>query len=132
MHRRQEKRKLIEIRSQKEKFTAFFGFRRALISPNLLFFPADLSFLMHLPYEPAPKPNQPDNNSVEVETLNAKSIGTPTVNVGFSLLPNLLNRLPKIISFDSIARCGDEIWIENNGQIYRLRKTKQGKLILTK
>lgn len=40
--------------------------------------------------------------------------------------------LPKIISFDSLARCGDEIWIENEGQIYRLRRTRQGKLILTK
>lgn len=40
--------------------------------------------------------------------------------------------LPKIIKFDSLARCGDEIWIENEGQIYRLRKTRQGKLILTK
>lgn len=39
---------------------------------------------------------------------------------------------PKIIRFDALARCGDEIWIENEGQIYRLRKTKQGKLILTK
>ena len=41
-------------------------------------------------------------------------------------------QLPKIIKFDSLARCGEEIWIENNGQIYRLRRTKQGKLILTK
>jgi hemin uptake protein HemP len=40
--------------------------------------------------------------------------------------------LPKIIRFDALARCGDEIWIENDGQIYRLRKTRQGKLILTK
>jgi hemin uptake protein HemP len=40
--------------------------------------------------------------------------------------------LPKIISFESLARCGEEIWIENNGQIYRLRRTRQGKLILTK
>lgn len=40
--------------------------------------------------------------------------------------------LPKIISFETLARCGEEIWIENNGQIYRLRRTKQGKLILTK
>ena len=39
---------------------------------------------------------------------------------------------PKIISFDSLSRCGDEIWIENGGQIYRLRRTRQGKLILTK
>jgi hemin uptake protein HemP len=45
---------------------------------------------------------------------------------------DLKNQLPKIISFDTLARCGDEIWIENNNQIYRLRRTKQGKLILTK
>ncbi len=40
--------------------------------------------------------------------------------------------LPKIVSFKSLARCGEEIWIENDGQIYRLRRTRQGKLILTK
>ena len=40
--------------------------------------------------------------------------------------------LPKIISFDEIARCGNEIWIENNGELYRLQKTKNGKLIMTK
>ena len=40
--------------------------------------------------------------------------------------------VPKIVSFQALARCGDEIWIENDGQIYRLRKTRQGKLILTK
>jgi len=42
------------------------------------------------------------------------------------------NQLPKIIPFDGLARCGDEVWIENAGQIYRLRRTRQGKLILTK
>ena len=40
--------------------------------------------------------------------------------------------LPKIIPFGTLCRCGDEIWIENDGQIYRLRRTRQGKLILTK
>lgn len=40
--------------------------------------------------------------------------------------------LPKIIPFQSLARCGEEIWIENGGQVYRLRRTRQGKLILTK
>lgn len=40
--------------------------------------------------------------------------------------------LPKIIKFSELARCGDEIWIECESQLYRLRKTKQGKLILTK
>jgi len=32
----------------------------------------------------------------------------------------------------TLARCGEEVWIENDGQVYRLRKTRQGKLILTK
>ncbi|MCH2180100.1 MAG: hemin uptake protein HemP [Mariniblastus sp.] len=41
-------------------------------------------------------------------------------------------KLPKIVQFKDLAVCGDEIWIENNGQLYRLRQTKQGKLILTK
>jgi len=41
-------------------------------------------------------------------------------------------KLPKIVRFDDLARCGEEVWIENNGQIYRLRRTRQGKLILTK
>ena len=44
----------------------------------------------------------------------------------------LASKLPKIIKFESLARCGEEIWIESEGQIYRLRKTRQGKLILTK
>lgn len=46
--------------------------------------------------------------------------------------PQPSDKLPKIIRFESLARCGDEIWIENNGQLYRLRRTRQGKLILTK
>ncbi len=41
-------------------------------------------------------------------------------------------RLFKIVRFEDLARCGHEVWIENNGQLYRLRRTKQGKLILTK
>ncbi len=50
-----------------------------------------------------------------------------------SITPNdAFPELPKIIKFDSLARCGDEVWIEHNGQIYRLRKTRQEKLILTK
>ena len=44
----------------------------------------------------------------------------------------VISKLPKIISFEELARCGEEIWIENNGDLYRLRRTKQGKLLLTK
>lgn len=39
---------------------------------------------------------------------------------------------PKIVRFKDLSRCGDEIWIEHEGQLYRLRQTRQGKLILTK
>lgn len=49
---------------------------------------------------------------------------------GPAALDNL--SLPKLVSFESLSRCGDEVWIENNGEIYRLRRTRQGKLILTK
>lgn len=60
--------------------------------------------------------------------LTAKPVAQPAVRPGEVEIANL----PKIIRFDALARCGDEIWIENEGQIYRLRKTRQGKLILTK
>ena len=50
-----------------------------------------------------------------------------------SLIPEMAGtKLPKIISFQDICRCGDEVWIECDRQVYRLRRTKQGKLILTK
>jgi len=42
------------------------------------------------------------------------------------------SKFPKIISFRDLCRCGDEVWIEHEGQLYRLRRTKQGKLLLTK
>ena len=41
-------------------------------------------------------------------------------------------KFPKLISFNDLCRCGDEVWIEHEGQIYRLRRTKLGRLILTK
>ena len=40
--------------------------------------------------------------------------------------------LPKIVPFTDLARCGEEIWISHQGQLYRLQSTKAGKLILTK
>jgi hemin uptake protein HemP len=36
------------------------------------------------------------------------------------------------LSFDELAGGSDEVWIEGGGQLYRLRQTKQNKLILTK
>lgn len=58
--------------------------------------------------------------------------GQPGDKYGDKYGDKAIPKLPKIVSFDAIARCGEEVWIENGGQIYRLRKTKQGKLILTK
>lgn len=39
---------------------------------------------------------------------------------------------PKIVRFKDLSRCGDEIWIEHEGKLYRLQSTRQGKLVLTK
>ena len=39
---------------------------------------------------------------------------------------------PKVVEFEELAEVGDEVWIRCEGQIYRLRRTKQKKLILTK
>jgi len=51
---------------------------------------------------------------------------------GTELVPATTRLLPKIIPFRDLCRCGDEVWIEHQGQLYRLRCTKQGKLLLTK
>jgi hemin uptake protein HemP len=40
--------------------------------------------------------------------------------------------LPITVSFEELAQRGIEVWIESGGQIYRLRRTRLGKLILTK
>ncbi|MFN7735885.1 MAG: hemin uptake protein HemP [Pirellula sp.] len=64
-----------------------------------------------------PEPNPPDETSIQ---------NTPLRRL------QGLGSIPKIISFAELCRCGDEIWIENEGAIYRLRRTRQGKLILTK
>jgi hemin uptake protein HemP len=71
-------------------------------------------------------PNQP----TPAEEPVIEPIETPTTDA--TLTKASLTNIPKIVRFESLTRCGDEIWIENEGQIYRLRKTRQGKLILTK
>lgn len=38
----------------------------------------------------------------------------------------------KIIKFEELAKCGDEVWIEHRGNLYRLQRTRQDRLILTK
>jgi hemin uptake protein HemP len=74
---------------------------------------------------PDPKKGSGDPTSGSKKDADDQDLSSQPVEIDAKFLP-------KIISFDTLARCGDEIWIENNGQIYRLRRTKQGKLILTK
>ncbi|MEI7458198.1 MAG: hemin uptake protein HemP [Pirellula sp.] len=62
----------------------------------------------------------------QVPPVDFQNLETP----GSKQLPT--TKLPKIVPFRDLCRCGEEVWIENDGQIYRLRRTKQGKLILTK
>ena len=45
---------------------------------------------------------------------------------------NLEKSLRKIVRFSDLSRCGDEVWIEYEGKLYRLQSTRQGKLVLTK
>ena len=73
--------------------------------------------------DPSPPPIDPP--AIDPQTLSG-SLPVPP-----SGMP-LAEQLPKIVRFDSLARCGEEVWIENEGQIYRLRRTRAGKLILTK
>lgn len=78
------------------------------------------------------------NNRARIElqnSLNEALMSNEPPNDPLSDVPDsedFADRLPKIIPFEQLARCGEEIWIECNGQIYRLRRTRQGKLILTK
>ncbi len=71
-----------------------------------------------------PNPPTPDEETA-IEPVETQAAALTSGNAS-------MTNMPKIIRFESLARCGDEIWIENEGQIYRLRKTRQGKLILTK
>ncbi|MCY3005475.1 MAG: hemin uptake protein HemP [Planctomycetota bacterium] len=68
-----------------------------------------------------------DENNRQQEAQPSPELGRED-SVGKTTEP----RLPKIISFRDLCRCGDEVWIEHAGQLYRLRCTKQGKLLLTK
>ena len=38
----------------------------------------------------------------------------------------------KIVRFEDLKTCGEEVWIEHEGKLYRLQSTRQGKLVLTK
>lgn len=66
-------------------------------------------------------PNQPQDRPIQDEVAQKETAAAPESPL-----------LPKIVRFKDLARCGDEVWIEHDGQLYRLRRTRLGKLILTK
>ena len=70
-----------------------------------------------------PQTEMPETAEIETRVMGSTS-GKPH--------PNNAPHTLKVVRFENLACCGDEIWIENEGQLYRLRKTRQGKLILTK
>ena len=41
-------------------------------------------------------------------------------------------RMPPVVPFATLAQGREEVWIQLDERIYRLRRTRQGKLILTK
>ena len=76
--------------------------------------------------------NKADDAVAPLTTQLGESPAEPKPDTESEPVTSNHQSLPKIISFETLARCGEEIWIENGGQIYRLRRTRQGKLILTK
>ncbi len=73
-------------------------------------------------------PSSDESLTASVVTNAAQAVNPATSSTSEALS----HQGTKIISFRSLCRCGDEVWIENDGTIYRLRRTKLGKLILTK
>lgn len=71
------------------------------------------------------KPDQPEPYVDAMQTQTASSIRSP-VEPGQRTLP------PGIIPTDFLFHGNQEILISHNGEHYRLRITKNGKLILTK
>ncbi|WP_047815136.1 hemin uptake protein HemP [Rhodopirellula islandica] len=82
------------------------------------------------------KPSQATDSNLAEMPSGSVVEGAPVAKPAVESVPSETTMstggMPKIIRFEALARCGGEIWIENEGQIYRLRKTRQGKLILTK
>ena len=85
-----------------------------------------------LSYPPASVPPV-GSHRIGLDVMNSKSLEDKTRTPPQSdTACGVESLLPKIVRFDELARCGEEIWIENDGKLYRLRRTRQGKLILTR
>ncbi len=89
-----------------------------------------------MPDKPTPPPTElaptrvpiPTSVSARVPAAANQLVPTEDLPTPKAIHPGM----PKIVKFNELARCGEEIWIEHAGQLYRLRRTRQDKLILTK
>jgi hemin uptake protein HemP len=68
--------------------------------------------------------SDPNDQAVSPGDIRPPSVGESTAR------PK--QPIRKIIHFRDLVRCGDEIWIEYEDKLYRLQRTRQGKLVLTK
>lgn len=64
------------------------------------------------------------------ETMQTQ-LNTPSVGVSNPVVKSAPGDI-KVVSFEEIAGDQKEVLIDNHGDIYRLRRTRLGKLILTK
>lgn len=75
-------------------------------------------------------PNRPDGAPDGSVPETKSGIATTAYNAAIGRMREQIGN--KVIRFDDLAKCGDEIWIEHAGQLYRLRKTRHEKLVLSK
>lgn len=88
-------------------------------------------FLVLLPMPESDSASNRKANS-EAAVRDLPTTGSPENAGSLPLETSSGTLLPKVIQFRDIARCGNEIWIQHEGKLYRLQSTKQGKLVLTK
>jgi hemin uptake protein HemP len=80
--------------------------------------------------DPVPQPAAPDVTS---EPLHVTPERLHVTSEPLHVTPERLHVTgSKIIRFDQLTHCGKEVWIEYEGQLYRLRTTRHGKLVLSK
>ncbi|KAA1260157.1 Hemin uptake protein hemP [Rubripirellula obstinata] len=71
------------------------------------------------------------NDALDVSGHETKPV-IPATDCNLAIGPVAKHAGSKVIRFDDLAKCGDEVWIEHAGQLYRLRKTRHQKLVLSK
>jgi len=98
-------------------------------------FPTPLTLLMAAAREPLPEKNDAETPATPVRGGVSPAAQSPAAQPTSAQPTSAQPTSPqgdKIVRFKDLSQCGDEIWIEHEGKLYRLQKTRQGKLILTK